>query len=244
MIRLPNPVRVTLKRLIRRAGFAVAQFSQSTDFDAVAARLASRHADFATVIDIGASDGRWSAHMMNYFPAAQYLLIEAQQVHQAALRRFAAVHPNSSFVIAAAGACSGTLHFDADDPFGGQASIDRRSDQEIEVASVSIDDVVDERGLRGPFLLKLDTHGFEVPILDGAVRTLAETTAVIMECYNFRIAPSSLLFNEMCDRMRKIGFRCIDLCNPMFRERDGVLWQMDLVFAREDRPEFCNNRYR
>ena len=94
------------------------------------------------------------------------------------------------------------------------------------------------------YFMKLDTHGFEVPILDGASQTLTETDVIIMECYNFRIAPECLLFFEMCDYLKGFGFRCIDLVDPHHRPYDDSLWQMDLVFVRENRPEFLHPSYR
>ncbi len=36
--------------------------------------------------------------------------------------------------------------------------------------AITIDDAVAHHGLVGPYLLKLDTHGFEVPIIEGAIR--------------------------------------------------------------------------
>ena len=92
--------------------------------------------------------------------------------------------------------------------------------------------------------MKLDTHGFEVPILEGAVRTLAETEVILIECYTFRIAPACLTFAEMCRYLGERGFRCIDLGDPLYRPHDDALWQMDLVFVRKDRPEFSYLGYR
>jgi hypothetical protein len=43
--------------------------------------------------------------------------------------------------------------------------------------------------------------------------------------------------------MAQRGFRCIDLVDPMHRPHDDSLWQMDLVFARKDRPEFSYRGY-
>ena len=57
----------------------------------------------ATVIDVGASDGRWSGEIMQHFPSASYLLIEAQEgVRGAGLQRFKAAHPGVGYEICAA----------------------------------------------------------------------------------------------------------------------------------------------
>jgi Methyltransferase FkbM domain len=109
---------------------------------------------------------------------------------------------------------------------------------------VTLDATLKARNLPGPYLLKFDTHGYEVPILSGAAATLAQTEVIIMECYNFRIAPECLTFHEMCGHLAQRSFRCIDLVEPMHRPHDDAFWQMDLVFARDNRPEFSHQGYR
>jgi hypothetical protein len=108
----------------------------------------------------------------------------------------------------------------------------------------TVDNEVSSRAWTGPYLLKFDTHGFELPILKGALKTLQDTAVVVMECYNFRIAPECLTFHEMCAYLGGLGFRCIDLVDPMYRPHDDALWQMDLVFLRQTRPEFTYTEYR
>ena len=198
---------------------------------------------FNTVIDVGASDGRWAGALMGYFPFCQYLLIEAQPVHGEALMRFGSEHGNVQYVLAAAGEASGRIYFDASDPMGGQASYTPYAENNIQVPVTTVDREVQSRKLPGPYLLKIDTHGFEVPILNGASRTVTEIDVIIMECYNFKIAPECLLFFEMCDHLKKFGFRCIDLVDPDNRPYDGSFWQMDLVFVKDNRPEFSYSEY-
>ena len=73
---------------------------------------------------------------------------------------------------------------------------------------------------------------------------LAETIrSVVVEGYNYRIENESLLFHEMCGYMGGKGFRCIDLCDPVHRPKDGALWQSDLFFLPAAREEFTSNRY-
>lgn len=212
--------------------------------DAALRALAERKHDFKTVVDIGASTGLWSDRLMRHFPDCRYLLVEAMATHEPALRDYCARHANAEFVLAAAGEHVGKIFFETgDDPFGGQAT-SAPGQRHIEVPMVTIDAEVAARRLPGPYLLKFDTHGFEVPILKGAEVTLAKTEVVVMECYNFRISPECLTFPEMCAWLGNRGFRCIDLVEPLHRPHDGVFWQMDLVFVRADRPEFAYQRYR
>jgi len=240
-------IKSAIKKLLRGLGLHVSRSGGPADratMEGAFRALVRRQHNFGTVIDIGASNGSWSASLMRYFPHCHYLLVEAQPVHEAALRAFCARHPNVQFVLAAAGEKPGEIYFDAADPLGGQAAYAPHSNADIRVPVVTIDAEVKERNLPHPYLLKFDTHGFEVPILSGAADTLAKAEAVIMECYNFRIAPEALTFDEMCRYMGERGFRCIDLVEPMHRPRDDSFWQMDLVFVRADRPEFSYLRYR
>jgi FkbM family methyltransferase len=225
---------------LQRIGSPTARCTMEAAFRALRAR---KHA-FRTVIDIGASNGSWSDLLMRHFPECQYFLVEAQPVHEPALRDYCAHHRNAQYVLAAAGERAGKIFFDVDDPFGGQASSTRSSPDQAVLPVVTIDAEVATRKLSGPYLLKFDTHGFELPILKGAVDTLAKTDVIVMECYNFRISPQCLTFPEMCAYLGERGFRCIDLVDPLHRPHDDSFWQMDLVFVRDNRPEFSYPSYR
>jgi FkbM family methyltransferase len=206
-------------------------------------RLKARDVAVNSVIDVGASNGCWSEALLPYYPDARYLCIEAQAVHEPALRSFVAQHANAEFVLAAAGGEEGSIYFDATDPFGGIASSAPLGSGGITVPMITIDSQVAARNLRPPFLIKLDTHGFEMPILAGAEQTLKQTNVLVIETYNFDIAPSAVRFSELCARLEAQGFRCIDLFDVMYRPADNALWQMDLIFMRSDRPEFCSSAY-
>ena len=93
-------------------------------------------------------------------------------------------------------------------------------------------------------MIKLDTHGYEVPILLGAKETLRKANLVVIETYNFRMQEGVLLFHEMVAYMRDLGFGVIDMSEPLWRELDHALWQIDLFFVPLDRPEFRTTAYR
>jgi FkbM family methyltransferase len=206
-------------------------------------RCRRRKLSIGTVIDIGASDGRWSLKARKFFPDSSFYLVEAQGAHEKALARLKTKKNWIDYIISAAGDRDGEVFFDASSLFGGIASHTPLENNCITVPIKTVDTLVKEKGLKPPFLLKLDTHGFEVPIFDGSQETMNQTELIIVETYNFKLTSDSLRFHEMCSYLEARGFRCIDLCEPMHRPRDGAFWQMDLFFAPADRDEFKSNTY-
>lgn len=214
-----------------------------TSLRAALKRCKGRGLHIETIIDVGASDGRWSLVARDFFPLAFCLLIEAQEGHSRSLKVLKEQKSRFDYVIAAAGNRNGTIYFNADDLFDGLASTTPIGCNCISVPMVTVDEEVSSRGLRPPFLLKLDTHGFEIPILEGAIKTLKSASLVVIETYNFKLTSESLEFFEMCSFMKNIGFSCIDLVEPMHRPSDQALWQMDLVFIPSDNAVFSSNTY-
>lgn len=197
----------------------------------------------ACVIDIGASDGKWSVEVMSVFPNARYLAIEPLQERQSRLEKLKSTHENFDYSLCVAGSTNNgtvTLHVSGD--LDG-STVDGGGGPPRDVPVRTIDGLVAEKGLGGPFLLKFDTHGYELPILEGARETLKNTLAVVMEVYNFKVSEHGLRFHEMCQHMEDLGFRCFDMADPMLRAHDGALWQMDLFFCRQNEAIFHHDGY-
>ncbi len=207
-------------------------------------RIRDHGIPIATVIDIGASDGTWSVNAIPFFPSASFLAIEPLQERMAALEDRKHVFANFDYALCVAGdsdATEVTLNVSRD--LDG-STVDGSGGESRQVPVRTIDSLVSERNLQGPFLLKFDTHGYEIPILAGARNTLKKINAVIMEVYNFKITEHALRFHEMCFHMEGLGFRCFDLADPMLRLYDRSFWQMDLFFCREDSAIFSHSQYR
>lgn len=211
---------------------------------AVLSRIKARGLDVASVIDVGASDGGWSLAAKACWPDARYHLVEAFDHWRAKLETLCAREPGFSHVLAAAGAEDGEIWFSNDPtaPYGGAAS-SGSGEVGWRVPQVALSAEARRAGLKPPYLIKLDTHGFELPILRGAEEILPDTALMVIESYLFHIHPEGVLFHELCAYMAERGFRVADLSEPLWRPLDGALWQMDLFFIRGDRPEFQIDRY-
>lgn len=212
------------------------------DMDGLLARAAARSPQIATVVDVGASDGVWSLRARRHFPTAKFLLFEPLTEREAALAHLKAKH-GFDFVSSVAGKEAGTIPFRIDPALDG-SGVARPGDTGTRTVPVeTIDAAVAARSLTGPFCLKLDTHGHEIPVLEGAAQTLREAALLVIEAYNFELNPGCLRFHELCAWLEQRGFRCCDLADPMRRPGDGALWQMDLAFAPASSPIFASNRF-
>ena len=238
-------IKKLIKRLFHIAGYTLERSDPSTAMTMNGAlhRCMLRGIKVNTVIDVGASDGSWTRDCLNYFSDAKYLLVEAQEPHRKSLENFCRDHKNVEYVLAAAGRKEGKVYFDNSALFGGLASESPLKGNAIEVPVIAIDEEVKRRQIKGPYLVKLDTHGFEIPILEGAEKSLKEASLVVIECYNFRLTESSLRYFEMCDYMRKLGFLSIEMVDFILRKKDGAFWQADIFFIPSGSNEFKSQSF-
>jgi FkbM family methyltransferase len=231
--------------LIRFFGVKLVR-SKAGDFDMWAAvkRITGHGIAINTIIDIGASNGSWSLRAMKTFPQANYFAIEPLQEQEKALKSLKDKHTNFDYALCVAGGIDDQLvSLNVSDDLDG-SSVDSTGGKIRRVPVKTIDKLVAERNLQGPFLLKFDTHGYEIPILNGAEKTLRQTNVIIMEVYNFKITEHTLRFHEMCSHLETLGFRTYDIASPVLRLHDQAFWQMDILFCRNDAKLFSHNKYR
>lgn len=235
-------LRQGMNRMLNPLGLHLARTDRAFEMGGLLARAAARGVQIGTWIDVGASDGSWSVQAHRNFPHAHFLLFEPLAERQAAL---AALGKRHGFipVAAAAGRSEGTVDFEIDPDLDGSGVAAAGSAKTRRVPTETVRHAVESRNLPGRYGLKLDTHGHEVPVLEGAGELLQQTELLIVEAYNFTLTPGCLRFHELCAWLEARGFRCCDLADPMRRPGDGALWQMDLAFAPASSPLFAHNRY-
>lgn len=201
-------------------------------------RAGARLPKIGTVIDVGAAAGKWTKLARPHFPEARFFLIEPLRERVPELKVLGV-----DFVSAVAGAEPGETTFAVTDDLDGSGVTDQPGRVSRTVPVTTIDREVSTRKLPGPFFIKLDTHGYEVPILEGARATLADTALLMIEAYNFQLTAGCLRFPQLCAWLEELGFLPCDMIEPARRPGDLALWQMDIVFARKDAPIFSYKTY-
>lgn len=245
-------LRAAANRLLQPVGFFLARPHELAHANpsrwtmrAALVRAASLGIQPASLIDIGAAEGRWACEAMSVFPAAAVALVEPLAERHATLEELCRRFPQAVLEGAAVGAISGQVEFNVSPDLDGSGVYGADGGGELRrVPQVTVDALVARHQLRGPYLLKLDTHGYELPIFEGAAATLAQTELIIVEAYGFRLAPTAVRFWELCAWLETKGFRCADVVDPMGRERDGLFWQADFLFLRGDHRSFRHEQYR
>ncbi len=223
--------------------FGVQIYKSGIDMESVIKQMSAQASGIETVIDIGASNGRWSKMVMNYLKNSRFVAIDPLIEREAQLKKMKAAHEQFDYILCVAGEKENdTVSLTVGDDLDG-STVGGSNGAIRTVPSHSIDAIVRMKNLQGPFLIKFDTHGFEVPILRGAGETLKKTDYIVMEVYNYRHTEGTLLFYEMCAYLEKLGFRCFNMADPTLRPLDKTLWQMDLFFAKANNPVFAKNYY-
>jgi len=190
----------------------------------------------ATVIDVGVAKG--TPELYTNFPDAYYVLVEPLEVFEPYLKKVLRKY-KGCYVLAAAGKCAGQVTFNVHDSHLEGSSLYKESmgdvadGHEIKVPVMTIDSIVADRRLSGPYLIKVDVQGAELDVLDGCEDILNETEVVALEVSMFQFMQDSPEFHDVVVYMKQKGFVAFDIIPGWNRPLDDSLGQVDIVFVRE-----------
>jgi FkbM family methyltransferase len=219
------------KRRPGEAGLSVARASMTGALRQLA-KLGFRP---KTVIDVGvASETR---ELYEAVPDAQFLLIEPLAEFEPFLRKICEKY-KAQYVLAAAGEAAGTATLNVHPDRYGSSLLKEVEGALVdgvprEVPVVTIDEVCAQKGLAGPYLIKVDVQGAELQVLAGARRTLGETEVVILEVTLFGTMIGGPQLCDVVSRMKEWGFVAYDVFGLHYRPLDDSLCQVDMVFVQE-----------
>jgi FkbM family methyltransferase len=190
-----------------------------------------------TVIDVGVASG--TEELYRVFPDSYFLLIEPLKECES---RMISILKNykGSYILAAAGSRSGQVKFNVHSNHLSGSSLYKESmgpeadGHEVSVSMVRIDDILIERQLKGPYLLKIDVQGGELDVLDGARQALMDTEVVALEVSLFEFMKGAPQLFDVISYMKNCNFVAYDIILGWNRPLDNALGQVDIVFVKED----------
>ena len=238
---LKKGTRKAIRQLLNKLGYdirSLKKFSRiRTDIGESFILLSKLGFKPMTVIDVGAASG--TMEIYTAFPEAYHLLIEPLKQHEPALVSILKKY-KGSYVIAAAGREKGEVTFNSykEHPDGSslyKQSMGPEADGiEIKVPMVTVDGLISEKKLQGPYFIKVDVQGAELDVLEGASETLKDTGAVALEVSLFEFMKGAPQFYDVVSWMKNHGFVAYDIVPGWNRPLDNALGQVDIVFVKEN----------
>jgi len=95
--------------------------------------------------------------------------------------------------------------------------------------SNTLDNLLDNRDID---LLKLDTQGSEIKILNGALKAVSRTKYILIECSVFEYNKGGCLIGDVFQFMNEHNFKLKDIVDLSFLNEGVTLNQVDLLFER------------
>lgn len=200
-------------------------------------QLKAKGIEFDYVLDIGAYRGDFTETIKSVYPQATVLQFEADE------RQKDKLQPDAKIVLlgneckevdfytipdTAYGATTGSSYYREMTPFYNEPIV-------VKKQMVTLDSLMDEKCHWYNVLVKLDTQGSELDILDGAKRfiRLYNPSHMLLECSVKPYNEGAPLIGDVVNYMGVIGYLFNDIVEAKY-DNQGDLLQMDVIFRREN----------
>jgi FkbM family methyltransferase len=194
--------------------------------------------DPATIVDVGAFQGDWSRMARRIYPQAAICMLDANPEKEPLLSAATREIGGAEYHIALLGSEPA-----ASRPFyvmgTGSSVLPENTSMPRSVAQLpmtTLDHTLAQKPKPQPYFLKLDVQGYELEVLRGAERTLANTEAALLEVSLMEYNQGAPLFAEVVAFMQARSFVVYDISGFYRRESDHALFRMVTLFVRESSP--------
>jgi FkbM family methyltransferase len=121
------------------------------------------------------------------------------------------------------------------------SSIDAQMGEESRDIEVrTIDSIYENYTPVESILLKIDVDGVELDVLKGSKSVFDNECVIIIEA---SMAERNPRFQKIVEYLASYDFKVIDIVDPLYRPSDWHLWQVDLVFAKNNSKLWVNHNF-
>ncbi len=188
------------------------------------------------ILDVGANRGLWTRKSIQFFPDAQYTLVEPQNNLKVHIQDLLDAGYNISWINAGASDSTGSLPLNIsyrDDSSTFMPQPEGSHAPEIMVPVKTLNEIVSSSNAPLPDMVKIDAEGFDLKVLAGASDLVGKTEIFLVE-----VVICSVFYTNTIARvvqwMDDVGYRVVDITDINRSNKDGVLWLCELAFLRKD----------
>lgn len=202
------------------------------------------------ILDVGASNGRWTRQIVKIFPGATVFLFEPGPAYVDEMLGTLGSHERLKFFPIAIGERDGPVTFHLHPDPEGSTTVDWQEENfavQTTVPMRTIDSLMEEGAIQSPDLIKMDIQAGELAALKGAIRTLPNVRALYLETWIMQAYGGKIpLLLDLMIFLKPFHFRLFDLgtqfrtdprlfdLGTQFRTDPGLLYSIDACFVNEN----------
>ncbi len=192
--------------------------------------------EIATIFDIGANHGGWASEIRAMAPKARLILFEANPIHRETLE--ASGFENFIGILSKPGVyecefftpesstakSTGASYYKEVTPAFNEV-------KSTKLKATPLDELVEQNNLPQPDLIKIDTQGSELDIIEGGQTVFKNTKWVVMELPVVEYNSGAPNIQEYLSKMNELGFLPIGLSE--IHKFGSIVIQLDFLFANK-----------
>jgi FkbM family methyltransferase len=198
----------------------------------------------AVIIDIGAYEGLWTKDVLQVYPKARFLMIEAQKNKEEILKSFAKENKGTAYAISLLSSEDGATKFFEESETASHVTTNTfQAANTYAISTKTLDVLLRDINFPLPDFLKLDVQGHELEVLKGAVNALAHAEVCLLEVSFLNLGDDPPLLNEVVSFMDNRNFQAYDISHFIRRPFDKALFQIDMFFVKKNSSLVMDTRW-
>ncbi|MDH3648415.1 MAG: FkbM family methyltransferase [Saprospiraceae bacterium] len=234
-------MRNIIKHYLRKSGYEIRKYTDNSEHQNLLKLL--RHFKIRTVLDVGANVGQYSTRLRTLGYDQEIISFEPLPSAVETLKKISARDPKWKVLQLALGEQKErkTLHVSANSY---SSSFLEMSEMLLDVAPQAtyvdavevqvdiLDSVLEIGEIATPIFLKIDSQGFEIPVLKGAQKMIAEKNIIGLQL-EMSLTPlyeNEPLYNEVMRFVEELGFTLYSIDPGLTDQKSGRMLQVDGIF--------------
>lgn len=196
-----------------------------------------------TIFDVGAYQGDFAQMCLNIWPDSEVHSFEGLPDKAGAIqKRFEGKNVQVVNTLVGAEKRDDVVFFADETSSSVLASQEFTPKKRLNLKMITLDDYVQQHNVV-PGFLKIDTQGYEFPILQGFEQNLSKIPVILLELNTLEVYHHVTLAHEIIAFLASHDFVIYDICEIHHRPLDGALFQMDLLFVKKDSTLRADKRW-
>lgn len=231
--KLPIKLDTFNRQILNKLGYQLDPFQQNANLRGFIQKLIGLKIPISTIYDVGAERGNWTRMVQEMLGTkTNFYLFEPNTKYNSDLRKIG----GSFYNFLLGDEIINEVNFfslgETGDSIYKENSVKYANVLPMQIRQLTLDYLIFNKGFPVPDLLKLDTQGSELKILQGSLRFLNEVKVIVIELTINQLNNGSPLIGEVIEFLSENNFIPVHLTE--IHMLSSVLAQIDIAFMNRE----------